>query len=234
MSNLVRTEFGKQIEEIVIDAGLKIPDSPIASLKLGLQLIKDKREEQFLTDLLSSLTHIGLKDINANKSLEKIYKSLQVIAKATTQEKINRFKKLTINGIFYQNSTSDNDYELYLSLVDNLNDEEFLALKYLLDITIPSGKDNSIESFYKKTGIRKQELRSYIQRLVSYGVAEEQFLLEPQKDGQSFFSHPVLEIEADDYPQKKIPKYYKISKLGEMLLNFINLNSEKIEGITKK
>jgi len=224
MSKLVKTQFFEKIVyDWLLEVGLQIPDSPIAACKLGLQQIKEKREEQFIQEVLEDLKKVDLKDIQAEKSLSKLYKSLQVIAKATTQEKINRFKKLTVNGIIYQNSTSEDDYGLYLRLVDELNDSEFLVLNYLLEITIPNGKDKSIKTFYSETGIDKQKLKSFLQRLESFGVAEEQRLISTVSENESCFSCPVIVIKPDDYPIKKIPKYYKISELGAFLLNFISL-----------
>ncbi len=227
MSELVKTKyFEKIMYDWLLEAGLQIPDNPIAACKLGLQQIKDRKEEQFIKEVLEDLKKIDLKDIQVEKSLAKLYKSLQVIAKATTQEKINRFKKLTVNGIIYQNSTSENDYDLYLRLVDELNDSEFLVLNYLLEITIPNGKDKNIKTFYSKTGIDRQKLKSFLQRLESFGVAEEERLINTVSENESCFSRPVIVIEPDDYPIKKIPKYYKISELGSFLLNFISLEGQ--------
>lgn len=60
--------------------------------------------------------------------MARLYKSSQVISKALTQDKINRFKTLTINGILEQNSLSDDDYDLFVRLTDMLTDLEFLYL----------------------------------------------------------------------------------------------------------
>lgn len=228
MPDIIRKTFNDSLCQFLIDNGKKAVDlaNPLSACKLALETLEEHNKDRFIEDVLKGLRNVDTESLKAEKSLERLYKSLQVIAKATTQDKINRFKKLTINGIIYQNSTSDNDYELYLSLVDNLNDMEILVLKYLLDITIPTGKDNSIETFYNKTGITKQELKSYVQRLVSYGITEEQILIKSMNEGEVVFSHRPLMVEADDYPNKKVPKYYRISKLGESLLNFISLGGE--------
>ena len=90
MSELVKTKyFEKIMYDWLLEAGLQIPDNPIAACKLGLQQIKDRKEEQFIKEVLEDLKKIDLKDIQVEKSLAKLYKSLQVIAKATTQEKTN-------------------------------------------------------------------------------------------------------------------------------------------------
>ncbi|MDP4182364.1 MAG: hypothetical protein Q8942_14900 [Bacillota bacterium] len=134
MANLVKTKFGQAIENFIIEAGLQVPNSPITALKLALQKWKDKKDEQFIVEIIDGLKRIDLKDIQAEKSFNKIYKTLQVIAKATTQEKINRFKKLTINGIVYQNEITENEYELYLHILDNLTDKEFIILSIIHQI----------------------------------------------------------------------------------------------------
>ena len=145
MSDIIRTSIGKKIEEFVIGAGANLPSSPIDVAKLGFQIIKDKKEETFLNEVLNEVTNVTAADINAIKSLERLYKSLQVIAKATTQDKITRFKNLTINGIISQNELSDNNYELYLRLIDELTDEEFIYLNSLvknLDRTLNFNNDS--------------------------------------------------------------------------------------------
>ncbi|OLA94675.1 MAG: hypothetical protein BHW64_02735 [Candidatus Melainabacteria bacterium LEY3_CP_29_8] len=61
-----------------------------------------------------------------------------MISKATTQDKINRIQALTINGILEQNDLTDEDYELYVRITDELTDAEFIYL-YKLIKGIPQG-----------------------------------------------------------------------------------------------
>lgn len=131
MSELKRTSIGNAIENFVLNAVSNLPTDSIDICKLGFQFIKDKKEEKFITDVLNSKVNIDTSALSTQKSIERLYKVTQVIAKATTQEKINRFKKLTINGILFQNEISDNDYELYLNILDNLTDNEFLILSII-------------------------------------------------------------------------------------------------------
>ena len=131
MSELRKTPIGKTIENFIIEAGVNLPASPVDVWKLGFQIIKDKKDENFLNDVLNGVKNVTVENIKAEKSLERLYKSLQVIAKATTNEKIERFKRFTINGMIYQNEISDNDYELYLNILDNLTDKEFIILSII-------------------------------------------------------------------------------------------------------
>lgn len=131
MSKLIKTPIGNAIEQFVLESGVNLPASPIDICKLGFQIIKDKKEEAFINDVLNSKANVDTSVFKTQKLLERLYKVTQVIAKATTQDKINRFKKLTINGIIYQNEISDDDYELYLNILDNLTDNEFLILSII-------------------------------------------------------------------------------------------------------
>ena len=66
---------------------------------------------------MSNLVNIDIQSLDAIRSLKRLYKSLQVISKATTQEKIDRFIELTVNGIIAQEQLSDEDYELFVNIV---------------------------------------------------------------------------------------------------------------------
>ena len=170
MAELVKiNSFWKLICNYLLEIGLQIPTSPLEGCKLVLQQIKDKREDQFINDVLEGVKKIDSSDLNAEKSLSRLYKTLQVIAKATTQDKINRFKKLTINGIIYQKETSENEYELFLNILDSLTEEEFVIL---LDI-------------FKNKGInsQNQEIVCYLQMLNSKGLIK----LEPSLNGNMVF-----------------------------------------------
>jgi len=131
MTELRHTPMGRAIENYLINAGLNIPTSTPDAIKSACQFWKNKKEESYFNDILSDIIKIDSSSLNFEKSLERIYLPLQVIAKVTTKEKMDRFKKLTINGIIYQNEISDNDYELYLNILDNLTDKEFIILSII-------------------------------------------------------------------------------------------------------
>lgn len=133
MTKLIRRTFNDMICQFLIDKGKNIVDliNPLTACKLALETIEEHNKNRHIAEVLEGLKYVDTESLKAEKSLERLHKSLQVIAKATTQDKINRFKQLTINGIIYQDEISDNDYELYLNIIDNLTDNEFLILSII-------------------------------------------------------------------------------------------------------
>lgn len=140
MRKLVRKTFIDTVTQYLIDKGADIVDisSPLGACKLALEKIEEHNRDSFIEQVIQGLSKVDIESLDAVKSLQRLYKSLQVISKATTQDKINRFKNLTINGICQQEMLSDVDYDLFVRLTDTLTDAEFM---YLAIITkyIPRG-----------------------------------------------------------------------------------------------
>lgn len=138
MGKLIKKTFLDTIAQFLIDNGCNLIDiqNPLGICKLGLKKIEEHNRNRFITEVLSGLTPVDTQSLQAERSLHRLYKSLQVISKATTQDKINRFKTLTINGILEQHSLTDEDYELYVRITDELTDSEYIYL-YKLTKFIP-------------------------------------------------------------------------------------------------
>ena len=119
MQTPVRKTFVDSITEYLLDSGKNISNlsSPTTILKAALEKIENENEEIFINSVLSNLVNIDIQSLDAIRSLKRLYKSLQVISKATTQEKIDRFIELTVNGIIAQEQLSDEDYELFVNIV---------------------------------------------------------------------------------------------------------------------
>ena len=237
MSDLVKTKaFETLIYDYILEFGLQIPDNPIAACKIGMQKIKDKKKDQFINDVLGDLKNIDLKDIEAEKSLAKLYKSLQVIAKATTQEKINRFKKLTVNGIIYQDEISENDYELYLRLVEELTDIEFLILSIIYELHSNILVHNKIDQSCKYgEEINWTNLRKTVNKLKTNGNQQiaitEQNFIDIIKNATKITQEEILcykriihskgLIEFETFSSGEV--FFKnISNIGQRFMEFIN------------
>lgn len=138
MGELIRKTWKDTVAQYLIDNGKNIVDyaTPLGLCKKALETIEEHNRDRFIQEVLDGLKDVDTTSLDAEKSLKRLYKSVQVIAKAMTQDKLNRFKNLTINGIINQNNLSDNDYETYLNIVDKLTDDEFIYL-YNLVKTIP-------------------------------------------------------------------------------------------------
>ena len=107
---------------------------PLELCKSALDYIETRNEDRFIQEVLIGLAEANFENLKIHKSLARLYKSIQVISKVTTEEKLLRFKKLTINGIIYQEVLSDNDYELYVNIIDELTDMEFIILNHIYNI----------------------------------------------------------------------------------------------------
>lgn len=134
MSKLIRKALLDNIAQFLIDKGCDYIDmtNPLSICKLGLKKIEEHNRDRFIQEVLNGLKSVDTESLQAEKSLHRLYKSLQVISKATTQDKINRFKTLTINGILKQDLLTDEDYELYVRITDELTDSEFICLYKLV------------------------------------------------------------------------------------------------------
>ncbi len=130
MSELIRKTLNDSITEFLISSGRGIATcvNPLNLFKEALTYIETRNEDNFIKGVLDETKKIDTQSLDAVKSLKRLYKSVQVIAKATTNDKIERFKRLTVNGICYPDRISDSDYELYVNIIDELSDTEFLIL----------------------------------------------------------------------------------------------------------
>ncbi len=130
MSELTRKTLNDSITEFLISSGRGIATcvNPLNLCKEALTYIETRNEDNFIKGVLDKTKKIDTQSLDAVKSLKRLYKSVQVIAKATTNDKIERFKRLTVNGICYPDRISDSDYELYVNIIDELSDTEFLIL----------------------------------------------------------------------------------------------------------
>ncbi len=131
-----------------------IPVIPGLNTVGGILLaINYSRQEKFLFDIIEERQKITLEDlINKEAFLKRFYLTSQVVAKAQTQEKYEHFKKLLLNSTLFE--ISDNDYELYNNIIDDLTNEEFV---YLVAIYKES-KDLQIDR--EKREVVKQRLES--------------------------------------------------------------------------
>jgi hypothetical protein len=180
MKETIKKTFTDSITQFLIDTGKNIIDlnNPLSACKLALETVEKYNEDRFIEEVLNGLKDVNVESLSAIKSLERLYKSVQVIAKATTKEKIERFKKLTINGIILQEKLSDNDYELYIRLVDELSDVEYFLLNLIyekenkagskhLDIKLSEKLENEIIA---AINIDKNMISSYVEILTGKGL----------------------------------------------------------------
>lgn len=184
MPNPIRKKFIDSITEYLIDSGKNIANlaSPTSILKASLDNIENKNEEEFIRSVLSNLVNIDIQSLDAVRSLKRLYKSLQVISKATTQEKIDRFIELTVNGIIAQDQISDNDYELFVNIVDELTDQEFLILHTISEFELPYVDMSINESLSKQlskellsfVNMDEALFKSYVSRLKAKGLIVKQ------------------------------------------------------------
>lgn len=127
-----KTKIDKFIQ-ILIDSGKFVVDAsnPLSACEKALEQIEQRNEDKFIDSVLNDINSADVESLDAVKSLKRLYRATQAIHKATTQEKINRFKKLTVSGIINQNNLSDDNFELFVNIIDDLTDTEYLIMSII-------------------------------------------------------------------------------------------------------
>ena len=128
--DVIRETKIDKFTQFLIDSGKFVVDvsSPLGACKRALEQVEQRNEDQFIENVLNDVNKADIESLDAVSSLKRLYRVIQVINKATTQDKINRFKQLTVNGIINQESISDDNYELFVNIIDDLTDLEFIIL----------------------------------------------------------------------------------------------------------
>ena len=219
MSELIRKTLNDSITEFLISSGrgLVACVNPLDLCKEALTYIETRNEDNFIKGVLDETEKIDTQSLDAVKSLKRLYKSVQVIAKATTNDKIERFKKLTVNGICYPNKISDSDYDLYVNIIDELSDKEFLIL-------------------YKINQIENEHIGEKFNNPISEEVGKI-LLSDLNMDSELFTSYIFrlkakgLIVDAHGHWMSMDTPFFigivdgKISKLYKNLLNFIEIEA---------
>jgi len=172
------TKVDKFIQAL-IDSGKFVVDisNPLGACKKALEQIEQRNEDRFIENVLNDVNFADVKSLDAVKSLKRLYRSVQVINKAITQEKIDRFKKLTVNGIINQETISDDNFELFANIIDELTDSEFVMLSTIYNIekqhegeTFNSKQDELQENLLRGLNMTMEMFTSYVSRLKSKGL----------------------------------------------------------------
>ena len=157
-------ENGKIAATIASDC--KIPTN---TLKMCLEFVEEHSISSFLAEVEKGLQIIDIESLDKYKALKRLYRIKQVIAKAITNDKILRFKNLAINGIVCKNAISDNEYETFVEITDQLNDDEFLYLSQVVK--------NIPKNSYKEYKEFREMYQSIIPKLKSlYGFSDDKIL----------------------------------------------------------
>ena len=141
------TQFLIDTGKITVTVGGDFGVIPFASTaKMAFEYVEEHATNNLIEEVLNGLKDVNVSGLEPYKMVIRLYKTNQVIAKAITNDKIQRFKNLTINGIIFQKELSDNDYETFVELTDRLTDEEFLFLSVLTQ-RIPQNSYNEYKEF---------------------------------------------------------------------------------------
>ncbi len=180
MQNPIRKTFIDSITEYLLDTGKNIANlvSLSAAAKSALEKLEKHNEDRFIDLVFNGRTKIDIQSLDAARNLKRLYKSIQVVSKAITQEKIDRFVKLTVNGIIAQEQISDEDYELFVNIVDELTDQEFLILHTINEFELPhigetinDPLSNQIsEQLIASLNMDEDLFKSYVSRLKAKGL----------------------------------------------------------------
>ena len=206
--------------QVLIDSGEFVVDvsSPLGACKRALEQVEQRNEDIFIENVLNDVNAADIESLDAVKSLKRLYRVIQVINKAITQDKINRFKTLTVNGIINQDKIDDSQFELFVNIIDELTDIEFVILDEINKLEIASKNDKFIlnqdmlvEAMAKTLNIN--QLESFMYRLKAKGMITGAY-------GFDYAQNALLYKGVIDG---------KLSNMAKELLDFINMRGVYIE-----
>ncbi len=208
--------------QVLIDSGEFVVDvsSPLGACKRALEQVEQRNEDRFIENVLNDVNAADIESLDAVKSLKRLYRVIQVINKAITQDKINRFKTLTVNGIINQDKIDDSQFELFVNIIDELTDIEFVILDEINKLEIASKNDKFIlnqdmlvEAMAKTLNISINQLESFMYRLKAKGMITGAY-------GFDYAQNALLYKGVIDG---------KLSNMAKELLDFINMRGVYIE-----
>ena len=236
--NMIREAKIDKITQILIGSGKFVIDAsnPLGACKMALEQIEQHNEDSFIDSVLNDINSADVESLDAIKSLKRLYRATQAIHKATTQEKINRFKKLTVNGIINQDNLSDDNFELFVNIIDDLTDTEYLIMSIINRIEEEhKGEkfDTRISKVTEKQILAELSMNnytfiSYITRLKGKGMITPPILspLMGSDEAKELFGDMMLTSGCNfmaDYEKFCINNVNgHVSELFKQLLNYIN------------
>ena len=147
-----------------------------SSIEYTLTEFQQKKRDQLLEIILSSDIHITSEAVNDVEFIVNFAKTLGVVNKLATNDKVKYFANLLKNTYFMNNSINADTYDEYLNILEDISFREIQYLCYLYNYS----KDKNIkrwgsfkESFSKNFSIDKKLIYPIYYRLKRTGFVDE-------------------------------------------------------------
>lgn len=93
-----------------------------------------KEEENFIESVLKNEKIIDQNSLEIFERFDRLRKTMLVIWKVKTEEKKKHFFNLTINGLLQKDNITDDKYDIFVQILDELSDIEFNMLMAICEI----------------------------------------------------------------------------------------------------
>lgn len=93
-----------------------------------------KEEENFIESVLNNEKIIDQNSLEMFEHLDRLRKTMLVIWKVKTEEKKKHFFNLTVNGLLQKGNITDDEYDIFVQMLDELSDIEFKMLMAICEI----------------------------------------------------------------------------------------------------
>lgn len=139
------------------------------------------KQKEFMEQVLNELKDIDMTIVEKNDFLNRTYLTSEVIKKAQSNDKIKLLTLLFVKSIIFYSELNNDDFELFIKIIDSLTYKEFIILKALLDEErklikkLKASKDATEDAYNgikEKLKIDDKQLRGYIDRLKGQGLLE--------------------------------------------------------------
>jgi len=111
--------------------GQNITLDPFSAVNLVCKKLEEIKQKTFAEQVAKGLKYVDMSDVNKDDFLNRFYLIFEAVKKAQTNEKIELLTLLFNKSIILYSEISNDDYELFVRIVDSLTYNEFIILKIL-------------------------------------------------------------------------------------------------------
>lgn len=173
-------EFNKTYQ-LILKGGQMIHLDPCSYINTICKELESFKQKGFMEQVLNGLKDIDMTIVEKNDFLNRFYLTFETIKKAQSDDKIKLLTLLFNKSIIFYSEITNDDFELFIKIIDTLTYKEFIILKILYDaendvISKAKNSKTTTDDAFKKIqvtlDISKEDIEGYIDRLKGQGLIE--------------------------------------------------------------